>query len=124
MIQAPNFYVAIYDKVAKRISFPYFVDNKLKGNVKKKAYNKRSFANGLTEYVIANNKPLLLTSANFADFIRDNNIDPNIAGTYISRIGAPGMSNNNLIGMIGVSSYHNELQYDDEDLQIGRASCR
>lgn len=61
VLPARNFYVALVDRAAGRLSFPYFADEK------DEAPEPRPLGRGLTEYVLRTGRPLLATPAVFED---------------------------------------------------------
>src|SRR5947209_12198547 len=54
-MRATTFYVALYDRATETVSFPLYVEDRLK-----KESPARPFGNGLTEYLLRTGRPLLL----------------------------------------------------------------
>ena len=69
IIDARNFYIALYDRQNDMISFPYFVDevDHFSGPYKARK--------GLTEYVIRTGKPLLVDQAQHQELIKAGKVD-------------------------------------------------
>ncbi|MBC8151975.1 MAG: PAS domain S-box protein, partial [Bacteroidetes bacterium] len=57
IIDARNFFIALYDSGKNYLYFPYYVDEYFGGNLR---FTKRRLGNGLTEYTVRANKPLFL----------------------------------------------------------------
>jgi hypothetical protein len=55
LMNARNFYIALYDPATQLLSFPHFVDER------DSAPTPRSLGRGLTEYVLRTGEPLLAT---------------------------------------------------------------
>src|SRR5204863_6789145 len=57
IIDARNFFIALYDTSKTYLSFPYYVDEYFGSNMR---FTKRKLGNGIIEYTILANKPLFL----------------------------------------------------------------
>ncbi len=111
LIPARNFYVALFDDKTGMISFPYFVD---KYDPPPKP---RKLKKGLTEYVLKNEKPLLVTKENYMELADKGEIE--IIGEFsVDWLGAPLITQDRTIGVIAVQSYDKEIRYDETSKDI------
>ena len=114
VIDAKNFFVALYDSAKSYIYFPYYIDEYFNENVK---FTKRKLGNGLTEYAINANKPLFLYENNILELVKTNGIYiygkvPKVMLCVPLRVG------NKVTGIIGVKSYTNANQYRPRNLEM------
>ncbi|RIV18134.1 PAS domain S-box protein [Fibrisoma montanum] len=115
IIEARNFFIALYDQSKTYLYFPYYVDEYFGGNMR---FTKRKLGNGLTEYTIRANKPLFLYEKDIRQMAEQHTIDlygqlqPKVMLTAPLRIG------DEITGIIGVKSYDNALTYGPRDLEL------
>ncbi len=115
IIDARNFFIALYDASKTYLSFPYYVDEYFGGNMR---FTKRKLGNGLIEYTILANKPLFLYQKDIRQLAEQQNIDlygqlqPQVMLTAPLRIG------DEITGIIGVKSYNNAQTYAPRDLEL------
>lgn len=115
IIDARNFFIALYDSTKTYLSFPYYVDEYFGGNVR---FTKRKLGNGLTEYTIRANKPLFLYEKDIRQLAEQHQIDlygqlqPQVMLTAPLRIG------DEITGIIGVKSYDDAQTYGPRDLEL------
>ena len=110
VLNAVNFYIAIYDKATDIINFPYFYDEKDKYASSKK------FGNGLTEYALKKNIPLLLSGKEIKKMAEEKIID--LIGTLpVQWMGAP-IFGETFIGLIAVQHYDENYKYTVNDKNI------
>jgi PAS domain S-box-containing protein len=115
IIDARNFFIALYDSSKTYLSFPYYVDEYFGGNMR---FTKRKLGNGLTEYTIGANKPLFLYEKDIRQLAEKHQIDlygqlqPQVMLTAPLRIG------DEITGIIGVKSYDDPLTYGPRDLEL------
>ena len=69
LMPADNFYIALYDPLQNRISFPYFVDQF------DPPPSKKPPGKGLTEYVLRTGAVLLATPRAFEDLVRTGEVE-------------------------------------------------
>lgn len=112
LIQANNFYIALYNEDTKVIQFPYFKDQKDK---KPKA---RKFGNGLTEYVIRTGQPLFAPYKKLKELNEKREIE--FVGTEsIDWLGVPLKTRSDkTIGVLAVQAYEEGIRYDEKDKDI------
>ncbi len=115
IIDARNFFIALYDSSKTYLSFPYYVDEYFGGNMR---FTKRKLGNGLTEYTIQANKPLFLYEKDIRQLAEQHQIDlygqlqPQVMLTAPLRIG------DEITGIIGVKSYDDARTYGPRDLEL------
>jgi len=116
VIDADNFYIALYDKDKDQntIKFPYFIDESHNNVVK---YADRKIAKGLTEYAIFNSKPLLLYQKDIERLVAQEKISP-IGAMPKVWLGTPLIVDEHIIGIIAVQSYSNKSKYSLKDLEL------
>jgi len=110
IIDAENFYIAIYDKTNDTLALPYQVDSKDKFAV---------FPAGktLTGYVVQIRKPLLATENIIKDLAATGQIE--IVGSPAKVwLGAPLIISGDVIGVIAVQSYTDPGQYTYQELEL------
>jgi PAS domain S-box-containing protein len=106
-----NLYIAMYDEKREEISFPIYT---VKG--KRITIKKRSFRNGLTEFIIKSKKPLLVNS----------NIEKQFTKLGIEQIGekskslasVPILLGDKVIGVITLQDYNKEFAFDESQLEL------
>lgn len=115
IIDASNFFIALYDQSKKYLTFPYYVDDSFQGNMR---FTKKRLGSGLTEYTIQANRPLFLRDTDILHLAVENQIDlygqqqPKLMLTAPLRIG------DEITGIIGVKSYNDPNLYGPRDLEL------
>jgi PAS domain S-box-containing protein len=113
LMNASNFYIALYDEEQDLLTFPYYIDEK------KEKPGKGKLKKGLTEYVLRHGKPLLATPELIEELEKSNEIDK--TETKISDwMGVPLITSKKVIGVIVVQSYSSGTQYTirEKDLLV------
>ncbi|GAB6190390.1 PAS domain S-box protein [Desulfocastanea catecholica] len=112
IIDLSNFYIAIYHKQTRRISFPYFVDQFDCENT----YSDRfSEENSLTGEVLLAETPLFLNQAD----LQQRAAQRRIIGTVpIIWLGVPLKIKEEVIGVMATQSYHDAQHFDRIDLNV------
>jgi len=111
LMPAENFYIALHDREANIITFPYFVDQ-----VDKDAPQKR-LGRGLTEYVLRNGKSILVNSAKDEELVAKGEVDLIGAPTCIW-LGIPLKIQDVNIGVLVVQDYKEEKTYGVKEKEI------
>ncbi len=106
-----NFYVALYNKIEKRLSFPYFKDE-YKGKPEDRIGGK-----GLTEYVLAKKESLLLDSDKINGMIEAGYIHPSSQNVK-SWLGVPLFIEKDIAGVIVVKEYHHDLIIGEDEREL------
>jgi PAS domain S-box-containing protein len=114
VIDARNFFIALYDPAKSYMYFPYYVDEYYKENMR---FTKRKLGNGLTEYAIKANKPLFLYEEDMQKLAREEGVYmygqiPKVMLCVPLRVG------DKVTGIIGVKSYTNANQYRPRNLEM------
>jgi len=113
LMEAKNFYIALYDKTTDIISFPYFVDE----------YDERPaprrMGKGLTEYVIRTGEALFASPEVFRELVKNGEVEP-IGTPDIDWLGVPLKIADRIIGVLVVQSYTEGVRYTERDIDILR----
>ncbi len=113
LMNASNFYIALYNEESDLITFPYHVDEK------DPKPEPRKPKRGLTEYVLRHGKPLLANQELLEDLARSNEIE--FIGTFSTDwIGVPLITQKKVIGVIVVQSYSKGIRFtlQEKDLLV------
>jgi PAS domain S-box-containing protein len=111
LMNARNFYIALYDPQSQLLSFPYFVDEEDSTPVPK------PLGRGLTEYVLRSGEPLLATPAVFEELQRRGEVE--LIGTpSLDWLGVPLKSGTACIGVLVVQTYNEKTRYGERDREI------
>ena len=111
LIDARNFYVALWDEAADEIRFAYSVDER---EIDRQP---RHAGRGLTEYVIHHGEPLLATDA-VARGLHAAGAIARSGAPATHWMGAPLRINETPVGVIAVQSYSAEVLYTPRDLDL------
>ena len=117
LLDTTNFYIALYDLQQGIVRFPLEVEEN-----KRQPYRTRPFANGLTEYIIRNRKPVLIEEDLLAR-LQEMGV-AQIGRMAHSWLGVPLMVGDQVLGVMAVQSYTTPRAYDrhDQDLLTAIAS--
>jgi GAF domain-containing protein len=113
IMDARNFFVALYDKELDEIYFPLY---KYRGGLHEGQGIRRRSGNGLTEWVINNRKPLLL-SDNAKEWIEEQDLVSQGKDAY-SWLGVPMLRGSEVMGVIAVQSYSTNRKYSTRHLDL------
>jgi len=111
LIDARNFYVALYDEDTGLLSFPYFVDKEDSTPAPK------PLGKGLTEYVLRTGEPLLASPERFAELVRSGQVEM-IGASSIDWLGVPMKKGKQAFGVLVVQSYTANVPYGERGLEI------
>ena len=114
VIDVKNFFIAQYDPGKSYLYFPYYVDEYFNSRVH---FTKRKLGNGLTEYAIMANKPLILHDDEIHQLAKDKviylyGVVPKVMLCVPLKIG------DRVTGIIGVKSYERANKYERRDLDL------
>jgi len=111
LIEARNFYVALWDAESRLLHFPYFVDE----------YDPvpapKALGRGLTEYVIRTGKPLLASPEVFDALVAASEVEL-IGAPSLDWVGVPLKSGEETFGALVVQSYDRETRFGERDLRL------
>ena len=114
VIDVKNFFIAQYDPAKSFLYFPYYIDEYFNSRVH---FTKRKLGNGLTEYAIMANKPLILHDDEIHKLAEEKviylyGVVPKVMLCVPLRIG------DRVTGIIGVKSYERVNKYENRDLEL------
>src|SRR5512139_687483 len=111
VLPARNFYIALHDRTAGVLSFPYFADEHDSTPVPK------ALGRGLTEYVLRSQRPLLATPEVFRDLVRRGEVEL-IASDSVDWLGAPLLARGEAIGVAAVQTYDRAVRLGPEERDL------
>ena len=111
MMDASNFYIAVYDDAKNILTFPYFVDQF------DPAPEGRPPGEGLTSYVLRTGEPVLATPDRFAELIRKGEVKL-IGAPSVDWLGVPLKTGDRTWGVLGVQSYDESKRYTERDKDV------
>ncbi len=111
LMNARNFYIALYDPQSQLLSFPYFVDEV------DPVPAPRPMGRGLTEYVLRSGEPLLATPAVFEGLVRRGKVE-RLGTSSLDWLGVPLKSGTACIGVLVVQSYNENIRFDERNREI------
>ncbi len=111
LIDASNFYIALWDESRNEVSFPYSVDehNPLRPP--------RRDGHGLTEFVLHHGEPLLSSIDTMRQLVAAGSISGS-GEPAVSWMGVPMKVDGQPVGVIAVQSYRSEVHYTPSDLAL------
>jgi two-component system, cell cycle sensor histidine kinase and response regulator CckA len=111
LMNARNFYIALYDAPSQLLSFPYFVDEQ------DPTPTPKPLGRGLTEYVLRSGESLLATPAVFEELMRRGEVEL-IGAPSVDWLGVPLKSGTTCIGALVVQSYSENSRFGERDREI------
>lgn len=111
LIDARNFYIALYDPQTEMLSFPYYVDEH------DPPPEPRKLGNGLTEYVLKTGKPLLLRP-DISQSLKQNESVQRFGFPARDWLGVPLQTKDRMIGVLAVQSYTREYGFGEREQEI------
>ena len=111
LMNARNFYIALYDPQSQLLSFPYFVDEE------DHTPSPKPLGYGLTEYVLRSGEPLLATPTVFDDLVLRGEVKL-IGAASLDWLGVPLKSGTTCIGALVVQSYSENTRFGERDREI------
>ncbi len=111
LIDARNFYIALYDEEQETLSFPYFVDEFDPTPAPKR------LGRGLTEYVIRSGKPLLASPELFSELVNRGEVEE-IGAPSLDWIGVPLRSGARIFGALVVQSYSRAIRFGERETNL------
>jgi len=113
ILEASNFYIALYDHSSKEIHFKYQVES---GRLVPPG--SRKLSGGLTEYVLLSKKPLLIENRDYLKKLKT------LKGVRLhgrpmkSWLGVPIAAKGKVLGVMAVQSYTKETAYNSRHLEL------
>jgi two-component system cell cycle sensor histidine kinase/response regulator CckA len=111
LMNARNFYIALYDPATQLLSFPHFVDEVDEAPVPK------PLGRGLTEYVLRTGEPLLASPEVFETLVGRGDVEL-IGAPSLDWMGVPLRAGNETFGVLVVQSYSADVRFAERDKEI------
>ena len=111
LMNARNFYIALYDPQSQMLSFPYFVDEE------DPAPAPKPLGRGLTEYVLRSAEPLLATPVVFEELVQRGEVEL-LGAPSVDWLGVPLKSGTACMGVLVVQSYNQNTRFGERDREI------
>ena len=115
IMQAENFYIALYDQTLSTLEFVYHFDEKDDFPLGKVPL--QAFEGAMTCYVIETATSLLATPQVVSE-LEKNNLVKRIGSDGTDWLGIPLMSDGLVIGVMAVQSYSEKVRYTQDDLEL------
>jgi diguanylate cyclase (GGDEF)-like protein len=113
LIEAKNFYIALLSEDGTSVSFPYSADEY------EKDWGTRTYARGLTEFVLRSGRPQLVDHARANLLLQAGEISASMVGApTLVWLGAPLLGVDGAIGVVAVQSYESADVYDERDAEL------
>jgi diguanylate cyclase (GGDEF)-like protein/PAS domain S-box-containing protein len=113
LMDATNFYIALYDSGSDSLTFPYFVDM----HDTQPFAQGRSPGHGLTSYVLRSGKPLLATPALFEQLTASGEV-VGIGHPSVDWLGVPLRTGDTTWGAIVAQTYVETTRYAERDQEV------
>ncbi len=120
LIPANNLYIAIYDMKSEFITFPYYVDEKdyLQPEERKIHTRDRKAKRGLTEYLLHQAEPILLTADMIEELTEKGEISA-IGSIPLEWLGIPLKTmQGKIIGALVIQTYMEGIRYSERDRDL------
>ncbi|NCO68921.1 MAG: PAS domain S-box protein, partial [Acidobacteria bacterium] len=111
LMEARNFYIALYDSTTNLLAFPYFVDEM------DERPDPFPAEKGLTSYVVHTGQPLLATPEVLRDFEERGEIRL-LGAASVDWLGVPLKVQGKVIGALAVQSYGGNVRYSEGDKEV------
>ena len=115
LMNAENFFIVNYELNDKTLEFAYYVDEKdphPKGLIPLK-----ELEGSYTQLIIESMQPLLVTPV-LEKQLKKNNITKVYGSVGIDWLGVPLLHNGNVVGVMAIQSYSEDLRYTEQDLDL------
>jgi PAS domain S-box-containing protein len=113
LIDTTNFFVALYDEISGRYSFPYCVDE----HDELDDFTAQELEKSLTDYVRRTGKPLLANEAVHRELTEKGEVD--LVGAWSPIwLGVPLETPRGTIGVVVVQSYVDGSMYEEQDVEL------
>ncbi|MDE1178984.1 EAL domain-containing protein [Paraburkholderia sp.] len=113
LLFARNFYIALVDHQTQMVAFPYYVDG-----MKRTQPSPRRGTRGLTEYVIAQQRPCLIDLAEAQRLVLTGEIHLDEQINLRSWLGIPLFEDDVVRGVLAVQSYSDHVHYTARDQEL------
>ena len=118
LLPAQNFYIALYNEKKNTVNFPYLIDEYDQEAPQEMSLSDQAPGRGLTAYLLRKGEPLLIDQAAFKALLAEGEVEL-IGSMPIEWLGIPLKTGTGaIIGALVVQSYHEEIRYRQEDIDI------
>jgi PAS domain S-box-containing protein len=111
LMNARNFYIALYDPATELLTFPHFVDEHDPAPAPKR------LGRGLTEYVLRTGEPLLATPKVFEELVAKGEVEL-IGAPSLDWMGVPLRAGSQTFGVLVVQSYREDVRFGERDKEV------
>jgi two-component system, cell cycle sensor histidine kinase and response regulator CckA len=111
LMNARNFYIALYDPATELLTFPHFVDEHDPAPAPKR------LGRGLTEYVLRTGEPLLATPKVFEELVAEGEVEL-IGAPSLDWMGVPLRTGSQTFGVLVVQSYREDVRFGERDKEV------
>ena len=111
LMNARNFYIALYDPATELLTFPHFVDEHDPAPAPKR------LGRGLTEYVLHTGEPLLATPKVFEELVAKGEVEL-IGAPSLDWMGVPLRAGSQTFGVLVVQSYREDVRFGERDKEV------
>ncbi len=114
LLVALNFYIALFDSATGEVTFPYYVDERVRSRP-----SARRGQRGLTEYVIRQRRACLIDQDETLVLEASGEVEPiNIDNRSSSWLGVPLFDGESVRGVLAVQSYSPLVRYSSRDQEL------
>ncbi|WP_371375083.1 EAL domain-containing protein [Thalassotalea aquiviva] len=114
LVSVENFFIARFEQSKNRVRFEYYVDSMTPDL---NQHKRQTSHKGFTEYLIEQNKPLLLTRDHMQMLVAQGKVNHTQIQAY-SWLGLPLKQNDQIVGAMVVQSYQADIVYSDKELEL------
>ncbi len=121
LMDARNFYIALFDDERQRINFPYYVDDLDLDLPDPNQWDEfgSGHARGTTAYVLRTGTPHLLDYERWAKLVERGEIEPlGVTVEDLSWLGVPLKAEGRTVGALVVQSYTKDVRYTEQDQEL------
>src|SRR5262249_4483324 len=121
LMDAENFYIALYDEARDRMNYPYYVDAFDVDVPDPNAWETfgEGQARGITAYALRQNRPVIIGWTEYSRLLAEGEIEAlGVTNPDATWLGAPLRVDGHLLGLIVVQSYVAEQTYLESDLDL------
>jgi len=111
LMDARNFYIALYDHESGQLSFPYFVDESDRPPAP------RPLGKRMTDYILRNGEPVLAPAERIRELQRSGQVEE-LAALPVDWMGVPMKKGDRAFGVLAVRSYTEKVRYAARDMEI------
>src|SRR5919199_3177766 len=121
LMNANNFYIALYDEERQLISWPYYVDEVDPDIPDPNRWDEFGSGNarGTTAYVLRTGEPQLLDYPRLMELVEQGEIEiVGVAAEESDWLGVPLKAEGRTVGVLAVESYTQEVRYSEQDKEL------